>query len=313
MVKASKKRQVKREYKDRLFKLLFGNPEYKKFTLALYNAVNGTDYTNEEDIEITTLEDFVYMRMKNDLSFLFLDTMSMYEHQSTINPNITFRFLEYASSVYHKYLVERYGDDKVKYSSKPIVLPPADCVVFYNGKEDVPDVTILQLSDLYPEGSKTGSIQVTARMYNVNEGRNRQLLEACKPLQNFSWLVARIRKNWETMDLKEAIERAIDDMPEDFVIREIVMKYRSYISDIIFTEFNEQEHDKNVFEDGREVGIKQGIKQGIQQGTQNGKVLILADWISNGGITYQEALSKYPEITAEELDQALKNKSENNN
>ena len=65
-----------REYKDRLFKFIFGNPENKEWTLSLYNAVNGSSYTNPDDIKLTTLENVVYMNMKNDVSFLIADTMS---------------------------------------------------------------------------------------------------------------------------------------------------------------------------------------------------------------------------------------------
>ena len=68
-----------REHKDRLFKFIFGNPRYKEWTLSLYNAINGTNYTNAADIRLTTVEDVVYMGMKNDVSFLMGDTMSFYE------------------------------------------------------------------------------------------------------------------------------------------------------------------------------------------------------------------------------------------
>ena len=35
------------EYKDRLFNFIFGSPENRKWTLSLYNAVNGSAYTDE--------------------------------------------------------------------------------------------------------------------------------------------------------------------------------------------------------------------------------------------------------------------------
>ena len=58
-----------RNYKDTLFRKLFG--ENRENALSLYNAVNGTHYTNAEDLEFTTLDDVVYMKMKNDVSFIF--------------------------------------------------------------------------------------------------------------------------------------------------------------------------------------------------------------------------------------------------
>lgn len=95
---------VNRKYKDRLFKFLFGNPEHKEWTLSLYNAVNGTDYNNPDDIFFTTIEDSVYMGMKNDVSLLLADTMNFYEQQSTYNPNMPMRFLVYAGMVFSAYI-----------------------------------------------------------------------------------------------------------------------------------------------------------------------------------------------------------------
>ena len=59
---------VNRKYKDTLFRALFSE---RKHLLSLYNAVNETNYTNEEDLEINTLENVIYLKMKNDISFLF--------------------------------------------------------------------------------------------------------------------------------------------------------------------------------------------------------------------------------------------------
>ena len=50
----------------KVFKLLFGNETYKENTLALYNALNGTSYTNVDDVNIYTIEDVIYIDMKNN-------------------------------------------------------------------------------------------------------------------------------------------------------------------------------------------------------------------------------------------------------
>ena len=91
--KNKKQSRTNREYKDRLFKFIFGNPENKEWTLSLYNAINDTSYTNADDIQITTIQDAVYMKMKNDVSFLVNNIMNFYEQQSTFNPNMPMRFL----------------------------------------------------------------------------------------------------------------------------------------------------------------------------------------------------------------------------
>ncbi len=94
---------INREYKDRLFKLLFGKESQKANVLSLYNALNGTDYTKDDDIEINTLEDTIYIGMKNDVSFIIDDHMPLWEQQSTFNPNMPVRGLIYYGRLYDKF------------------------------------------------------------------------------------------------------------------------------------------------------------------------------------------------------------------
>lgn len=78
-------------FKDRLFRIIFGAEENKKHLISLYNTLNGTDYGEDEAVEITTLDDAIYIRMKNDISFIIASDLSLYEQQSTFNPNMPLR------------------------------------------------------------------------------------------------------------------------------------------------------------------------------------------------------------------------------
>ncbi|MDE7210812.1 MAG: hypothetical protein K2O03_05125, partial [Lachnospiraceae bacterium] len=91
-------------YKDRLFCFLFGNEKYKKNALSLYNALNGVDYNDEEELEIVTLKDVIYIRMRNDVAVLLSGNMELWEHQSTVNPNMPIRGLMYFARLYEKYI-----------------------------------------------------------------------------------------------------------------------------------------------------------------------------------------------------------------
>jgi len=77
--------KVNNKYKDTLFRIVFG--DYKENALSLYNAINGTEYTDVDALEITTLKDALYIFIKNDVSFLFNNDMNLYEHQSSYCPN----------------------------------------------------------------------------------------------------------------------------------------------------------------------------------------------------------------------------------
>ena len=70
-------------YKDRVFRILFKD---KKRLLELYNALNDTDYTNEGDLIVNTLDNAIYMKMKNDISFVIDSDMCLFEHQSSFCP-----------------------------------------------------------------------------------------------------------------------------------------------------------------------------------------------------------------------------------
>ena len=87
---------VQRNYKDTVFRILFRE---KKNLLSLYNALNGTNYTDVDSLEITTLENAVYTNYKNDISFVFAFELLLYEHQSTFNPNMPLRDLFYVTSM----------------------------------------------------------------------------------------------------------------------------------------------------------------------------------------------------------------------
>ena len=119
--------KVNREYKDRLFKFIFGNPENKAWTLSLYNAINNSSYADPEAIRLTTLEDAVYMSMKNDTSFLIGDTMNFYEQQSSFNPNMPMRFLIYAGILYGRYIDDK-ANKYYKFSSTLQKAPTPRCI-----------------------------------------------------------------------------------------------------------------------------------------------------------------------------------------
>lgn len=97
---------VNRQHKDRVFRMLFGYEKYKGNLLELFNALNGTNYTNPDDLQIYTLDDVFYMNMKNDVSCIIDNRMALMEHQSTWNPNMPFRGFRYAGELYNKYVVE---------------------------------------------------------------------------------------------------------------------------------------------------------------------------------------------------------------
>ncbi len=225
---------VNDEHKDRVFKYLFGNPENRAWTLALYNAVNGSNYENPEEIEYNTIEDAVYLGMRNDVSFIIIDDLHLWEHQSTYNPNMPMRFFLYAAKLYEKYIA---GSDYYPYSSVLQPAPRPKCVCFYNRTGNQSERKILRLSEAF--GSE-GGIEVFVTMLNINYGKNRELMETCEPLSEYAWLVETIRKNQRTMrNLEAAIDAAIEEMPDEFVIKRFLLQNKAEVKGMFLTEYDQ--------------------------------------------------------------------------
>ena len=271
------------QYKDRLFNFIFGSEENKAWTLSLYNAINGSNYTDPDAIEIATIRGIMYLGMQNDVAFFITEEVNLFEHQSTYNPNMPLRLMQYAGNLYEKYIIERKLN---KYGKKLIRLPAPKLVVFYNGTDEQEDETILKLSDSFPEGADF-DIEVKVRMLNVNYGRNRKLLEACKPLGEYAWIVQEVRKNKIREDLDSAIDRAITDMPGDFVIKPFLMEHRAEVKGMLFTEYKESEVMEMFKEEGRAEGEARGILKTLAGLVRDG-LLSVMDAASRAGLTEGE-------------------------
>jgi len=246
--------EANRLYKDRVFKFIFGNPENKEWTLSLYNAVNGSNYRNPDDIQFNTIEDAVYMSMKNDVSFIILDEMNLWEHQSSFNPNMPMRFLTYGTQLYEKYTAT---SGYYKFSRKLQRLPKPHCICFYNGTEEQPEQQVLKLSDAF---GGEGDIEVKVKMLNVNYGKNRALMETCQPLREYAWLVDRVREHQRVMqNLEAAVDASIDEMPDSFVIRTLIEAHRAGVKKMFLTEYDEEkmkeQERKEAFADGVDAGV----------------------------------------------------------
>ena len=253
-----------REYRDRLFCFIFGSEAHKEWTLSLYNAVNGSSYTDPEGITIATLSQVVYMGMHNDVAFLIADEINLYEQQSTFNPNMPLRLLQYTGNIYEKLIVL---NRKNKYGRTLIPLPVPKLVVFYNGAAEQPDETTLHLSDAFPAHRRDDAdIAVRVRMININKGRNPGIAESCQPLAEYAWLVDAIRQNERHDAPESAIDEALERMPDDFHIKRFLEAHKAEVKKMLLTEYNEAETLAMFKEEGRAEGRAEGRVEGRAEG-----------------------------------------------
>lgn len=246
---------VNKQYKDRLFKFVF---KEKKDLLELYNAINDTDYDNPDDIEINTIEDVVYMGMKNDVSFLVCDILNLYEHQSTFSPNLPLRGLFYFARLYQKIV----GNEKKLYSGKRIDLPYPQFIVFYNGTSQESERQILELNESFPKGTskENAAIQCRAVVLNVNLRYNKRIMEKCKKLKEYAQYIACVRVYLDNgYSVEDAIDMATDECIRKGILEQILRDNRGEVRSMLLTEYDEQAHieyEKEIsYEEGKEEGI----------------------------------------------------------
>ena len=251
------------KYRDRLFHFVFGSEDRKEWTLSLYNAVNNSDYTDPEAIQITTIEEILYLGMRNDVSFLIADEMNLYEQQSTFNPNMPVRGLQYLANLYDKYIT---ANDLNKFSSRQLRLPVPKLVVFYNGVGETEEEQFLALQNAFPEGSSP-DVEVRVRMLNINYGHNRELMERCRPLLEYAWITDTITRCRETMSLEDAVDLALRDMPDDFLLKPLLRINQAEVKGMLLTEYDEERQRmldrKDGYEEGMEAGMEAGRREGI--------------------------------------------------
>ena len=206
---ATKKKQAgklhtsaNRKYKDTVFRMLFAD---KSNLLSLYNAMSGSDYHDPSKLQIITLENAIYIGMKNDLAFVIDTNLFLYEHQSTYNPNMPLRNLFYISSEYQKMV-----DSNKLYSSTLLEIPAPHFVVFYNGTTKQEDSWYNYLSDSYHNFSGIPDLELKVVTLNINKGHNKELMEQCQTLNEYAQYVEKVRTY-----TKEEIGNILKTLEED--------------------------------------------------------------------------------------------------
>lgn len=228
-----------RKYKDSLFRFIFNS---KEAALSLYNAINDSDYHETDAMEFYTMNDFLYIGMKNDLSFLLDWNLNMFEHQSSYNPNMPLRGLIYTSAALKKFIEKNRLD---MYSSKLLTIPVPRYYVFYNGLKKAADEVILKLTDSMAgtNASKVSSAEFTAHMININAGHSAKIMNRCPLLHQYSLFVAALRqKISDRLSLGDAIEETITECIEKDILADILREHRAEVTDMLFKEYDSAAH-----------------------------------------------------------------------
>ena len=273
-----------RQYKDNVFCLLYRD---KNNLLDLYNGLNDTNYTNVDDLTVTTLKGGVYMKYKNDASFVFGQDLYMFEQQSSRNPNMPLRFLHYLSDVYR----QMYTNSDL-HRSTLLKIPVPHFVTFYNGKQPLAAESILRLSDMYEKKIDYPELELMVRVININTANNAgnksrtfnsnindnsnmhtyssEFLSKCETLKDYMTFVnkVRVKTDVEKIDIRTAVTEAVDECIAENVLSDFLKNHREEVITVSIYEYDEEGHLEIVKEEGRQLGIAEGEKLGIIKGEE---------------------------------------------
>lgn len=258
---AEKKDKVAVKYKDNVFCMLYRD---KKNLLELYNALNDSNYTNVDDLEVTTLKDGSYMKYKNDASFVLNMSLYMFEQQSSKNENMPLRFLHYLSDVYR----EMFGNELL-HRKTMMKIPVPYFVTFYNGKEKW-DRDKLTLAEMFEKHVDNPQIDLQVKVIDING--DAEILKKCKSLRDYMTFVEKVRKKTddEKINVREAVIQAIDECIEENILVDFFKEHREEIVEVSIYDYEEEKVRKTLADEAREEGLAEGIKEGIEKGIEKG-------------------------------------------
>ena len=242
--------KTNKNFKDSVFSTLFGEPDLLR---ELYCAIGGISLSSDVPVSINTLKNALIMDLCNDISFeIGGKLVVLIEHQSTINPNMALRLLMYIAKVY-----ERMIENRTVYSTKQLSIPWPEFYVLYNGVESYPDEKVLRLSELFEKPEDVGLskkdyplLELEVKVININEGRNKKIVNRCKKLAEYSTFMAKARafRN-ELGSLEKAIKETIKYCHKHDILKEYLKIYGSEVLSMLYVEWDIEEAKKVWFEE----------------------------------------------------------------
>ena len=204
-----------------------------------------------------TLENAIYMGVKNDLAFIIDTGLFLYEHQSTYNANMPLRDLFYISSEYQE-LVDR----ESLYASKIQKIPAPNFIVFYNGTEKKDERWENYLSEAYENCPNEPGLELKVITFNINEGHNKELMEQCQILGEYAQYVTKVRNYAKDIELDSAVEKAVNECIQEGILAEFLRKNKARVIAMSIFEYDKELEEKKLrkaeFEAG-EINAKKEI------------------------------------------------------
>jgi len=234
-----------REYKSDVFSMLM---EYPENALSVYNALNGSDYRDPSKVKMFKLEHSIQLSIRNDASFIVDSYLSLYEHQSSSNPNMPLRFLFYVTDLFKDIVKNR-----DLFSPNLVRIPTPSFVVFYNGIMKRPAVENLKLSNVFEHPVDFPDLELKCKVYNINPGNNEELTDKCSVLEEYTVFVERVRAYNTQYPLDEALDRAIDSCIADHILKDFLRERRGEVKRAMTLDYTFERRLQLAREENQEI------------------------------------------------------------
>ena len=304
--------KTNRNYKDSVFVDLFAHDvTAKENFISLYNALHGTNLdAKTTDVQPVMLERVLYMKYYNDVAMLIDGKIViLIEHQSTINQNMPFRFLEYIARIYEKITTK---DEK--FGRKLVKLPVPEFYVFYNGKDDYPTESVMKLSDAFMQLGDDSELknqlenanyplEISVKVININADKENPILKRCEALKEYSEFIEQVRSNIEN-NVPEPLTNAIKEAIKKGFLSDYLNRKSAEVQNMLLAEYDYDTdiavQRKEAFDDGIAIGEKRGISIGLSQGAQQAKLETAKTLLTFGDSI--EKISKVTGLSIEEIE-----------
>ena len=189
------------------------------------------------------------------------------EHQSTINKNMPFRFLEYIARIY-----ENITTKDEKFGRKLVKLPIPEFYVFYNGKDDYPTESMMKLSDAFMQLGDNcelkNQLEISVKVININVDKENPILKRCEALKEYSEFIEQVRSNIEN-NVPEPFTSAIKEAIKKGFLSDYLNRKSTEVQNMLLAEYDYDTdiavQRKEAFNDGFSAGEERGISLGTYQ------------------------------------------------
>jgi predicted transposase/invertase (TIGR01784 family) len=288
-------KNVNEKHKDTVFTFLFSNPDLLR---ELYSAIEGITLPPDVPININTLSDVLFRTQRNDISFLINNRLIvLIEHQSTINNNMPLRFMMYSAKLYQGMI-----DPEDKFKRKMEKIPKPEFIVLYNGEDNYPDYKELRLSDSFFQADIKIDLplELVVQVYNINKGRNQDILSKSKTLENYSKFIDKIREyqkeyKWKYNEKKEILEKsfrsAINYCIKNDILRDFLKKHSSEVINMLYAEYDP------------EVEMRVVREEALEEGREEEKLILAKNLLSEGSTP--EFVHRITGLTLDKIEELL--------